>query len=238
MDTKGSRFTVLRLVPAGIIAVGFAAFFVLDLHDYVNIDSLRAHREDLQGWVGEQGVRAGLAFLGLYALAIALALPIGVYLTITGGFLFGSFAASVIVVIAATVGASVLFLAARFAFANLLKARAGPVLERMEAGFNKNAWTYLLVLRLVPIFPFWAVNLAPAFLGVTLWTFISATFIGIIPGTVIYALVGNGLGELLDAGGTPNLKTIFEPYILAPLVGLAVLVMIPIFYTMWKTRGA
>ena len=237
MNLKGSWFSVLRLVPAGLIVLGFAAFFAFDLHDYVSVDSLREHRGDLHAWVGGQGVRAGLVFLCLYAAAVALALPIGVFLTITGGFLFGPTKASIIVVIAATVGASVLFLAARFAFADLLKARAGTALDKMEAGFKENAWSYLLVLRLVPIFPFWLVNLAPAFLGVTLWTFISATFIGIIPGTVVYALVGNGLGEILDAGGTPDLATIFEPEILAPLIGLAVLVLIPVLYRKWKTRG-
>jgi uncharacterized membrane protein YdjX (TVP38/TMEM64 family) len=111
-----------------------------------------------------------------------------------------------------------------------LRAKAGPAMRRMEDGFRENALSYLLVLRLVPLFPFWLVNLVPAFLGVPLRTFVIGTFVGIIPGSVVYCLVGSGLGSVFDAGETPDLGIIFEPEILAPIIGLAVLSVIPVVY--------
>jgi uncharacterized membrane protein YdjX (TVP38/TMEM64 family) len=120
------------------------------------------------------------------------------------------------------------FLAARTAIGDYLRAKAGPGLKRMEEGFRRNAFSYLLVLRIVPIFPFWLVNLVPAFCGVSLRTYALATLIGIIPGCFVFASVGNGLGALLDRGETPNLMIIFQWDILLPILGLAVLALLPI----------
>jgi uncharacterized membrane protein YdjX (TVP38/TMEM64 family) len=106
----------------------------------------------------------------------------------------------------------------------------------MEEGFRQDALSYLLVLRLIPIFPFWLVNIVPAFLGVPLGTYVLGTFVGIIPGSFVYASVGNGLGAVFDAGGTPDLGIIFEPAILLPIVGLAVLALLPIAYRRFKAR--
>jgi uncharacterized membrane protein YdjX (TVP38/TMEM64 family) len=149
-------------------------------------------------------------------------------MTIAGGFLFGPWLASALTVVGATLGAVALFLAARYAFADYLRAKAGPAVRRMEAGFNENAMSYMLFLRLVPVFPFWLVNLVPALLGVRFATYVVATFAGIIPGTVVFALVGDGLGAVLDAGGSLNLTIIFEPRFLAPIVGLALLTLLPV----------
>ena len=106
----------------------------------------------------------------------------------------------------------------------------------MEEGFRRDALSYLLVLRLIPIFPFWLVNIVPAFLGVPLRTYVLGTFVGIIPGSFVYASVGNGLGAVFDAGGTPDLGIIFAPAILLPIVGLAVLALLPIVYRRFKAR--
>jgi uncharacterized membrane protein YdjX (TVP38/TMEM64 family) len=155
-------------------------------------------------------------------------------MTIGGGFLFGAASAAVYVVAAATLGASAIFLVARYALGDVLRGKAGPAMRRMEDGFRENALSYLLVLRLVPLFPFWLVNLVPAFLGVPLRTFVIGTFVGIIPGSVVYCLVGNGLGAVFDSGDTPNLGIIFEPEILAPIIGLAVLSVVPVVYKRLK----
>ncbi len=159
----------------------------------------------------------------------AFSLPGGLVATLTGGFLFGTWLGGAATVIGATVGASILFLAAKTAFADLLRDKAGPAIARMEEGFRQNAFSYLLFLRLVPVFPFWLVNLAPAFLGVTLRTFIGATFLGIIPGTFVFASLGNGLGAIFDAGGTPDLHLLRQPQIVGPLIALAVLSLLPVF---------
>jgi uncharacterized membrane protein YdjX (TVP38/TMEM64 family) len=169
-------------------------------------------------------------------VVVAFSLPGGAVMTITGGFLFGWLGGGLIVIVGATVGATALFLIARTAIGGFLEAKAGPFLLKMEDGFRQNALSYLLVLRLIPIFPFWLVNLVPAFLGVSTTTYITATFFGIIPGTFVYASVGNGLGALFDAGDDPDLGIIFEPQFLAPLLGLAVLAIIPVVYKKCQSR--
>jgi uncharacterized membrane protein YdjX (TVP38/TMEM64 family) len=133
-------------------------------------------------------------------------------------------------VIAATCGATVVFLIARTALGDSLRQKAGPAMRRMEAGFRENALNYLLFLRLIPVFPFWLVNLVPAFLGVPLATYVLATLVGIIPGSLVYASVGNGLGTVFEAGGRPDLGIIFEPEIILPILGLAVLAILPVAY--------
>ncbi len=219
-----------RLIPLGILIVGLIAFFALGLDDVLSFETLKQNRDVLSAWVTEYGVIAILIFMIAYILVVAFSLPGGAVMTIAGGFLFGWIAASIAIVIAATIGATLLFLAAKTALGDSLRARAGKSIQKMEAGFRENAFHYLLVLRLIPIFPFFLVNLVPAFLGVTLRTYVIATFIGIIPGTAVYASVGNGLGEIFDRGETPNLGIIFEPSILGPILGLAVLALLPVLY--------
>jgi uncharacterized membrane protein YdjX (TVP38/TMEM64 family) len=139
-------------------------------------------------------------------------------------------------VVGATAGATLLFLAARTALGGTLRARAGPALKRMEAGFKKNALSYLLVLRLVPIFPFWLVNLVPAFLNVPLRVYVIGTFIGIIPGTAVFASIGNGLGALLADCRKPDFGVVFQPTILLPLLALAALALVPVLFRRWQGR--
>jgi len=233
---KTKRFSLWRLLPLVILAVGLIAFFAFDLGRYVSLEALQEHRVVLKGWVERNGAAAVFVFGAVYAVMVALSVPGGLIMTIAGGFLFGAGLATVTVVIGATAGATALFLAAKFALGDYLRARAGPTLQKMEAGFRENALSYLLVLRLVPVFPFWLVNLAPAFLGVSLRTYVVGTFFGIIPGTFVYALVGNGAGAVLEAGGRLDLGVIFKPEILAPIIGLAVLALVPVVYKRIKGR--
>ena len=146
--------------------------------------------------------------------------------------------ARVLVVFAATLGAVAVFLVARYALADFFRAKMGGAGERMEACFRENALSYLLFLRLVPVFPFWFVNLVPAFLGVSLRTYAIGTFVGIIPGSAVFCSVGNGLGAVFDAGGTPDLGVIFQPKILGPIIALAILSLVPIVYRWIKSSEA
>lgn len=227
-----------RWLPIVVLAVGFALFFLLDLQRFISFDTLQEHREWLVGEVGRNRVAVAFAFIVLYALVIAFSIPGGAVMTISAGFLFGTILAAGCAVVGATLGAICLFLAARTAFRDVLRARAGPALQRMEAGFRENALSYLLFLRLIPLFPFWLVNLVPAFLGVPLRTYVVGTFFGIIPGTIVYASLGNGLGAVLDAGARPDLDFVFKPVVLLPILALAVLALLPVAYKKIKGRGA
>jgi len=163
-------------------------------------------------------------------LLVAFSVPGALIATLTGGFLFGTLSGGLYTIVGATIGATIVFLAARTALGDLLRAKAGPGIRKMEEGFAKNAFSYLLVLRLVPLFPFFLVNLAPAFLGVRLRTYVVATFFGVIPGTFVFASVGNGLGAVFDSGEDPNLGIIFQPEVLLPILGLAALSLVPVAY--------
>ncbi len=232
-----ARLTLGRLLPLGLLAAGFAAFFLLGLDRYVSMDALRAHYADLKGWVAAKGALALVAFGLLYALAVAFSVPGGLILTLTGAMLFGWAANAGAVVIAATLGATVVFLAARLGLGEPLRARAGPWLAKMETGFNRNAFAYLLALRLIPLFPFWLVNLAPAFLGVRLGVYVAATALGIAPATVIFSIIGEGLGAVVESGGVVGVEQVLTPKVLAALAGLAGLALLPVVYRRWRQRN-
>jgi uncharacterized membrane protein YdjX (TVP38/TMEM64 family) len=225
-----------RLAPLALLLAALGVFLALGLHDYLSFETLRQHRAQLLALVERHPLLAPLAFMAVYAAVVALSVPGGAILTIAGGFLFGIAPATLYVVVGATVGATLVFLIARTALGDSLRARAGPRIRRMEEGFRADALSYLLVLRLIPIFPFWLVNIVPAFLGVPLRTYVFGTFVGIIPGSFVYASVGNGLGAVFEAGQTPDLGIIFEPAILLPIVGLALLALLPVAYRRYKAR--
>ncbi|WP_207458039.1 VTT domain-containing protein [Azospirillum sp. SYSU D00513] len=226
-----------RLLPAGLLVAGLAAAFGFGLHEQLSLTSLARHHAELEGFVRERGALAALAYVGLYALAVALSIPCGMALTLAGGLLFGTAAGTAFAVMGATLGATLLFLVARTALGGTLRARAGPWAARLEAGFRENAFIYLLVLRLTPLLPFWLVNLVPAVLGMPVGAFALATLVGIVPATLVYASVGNGLGAVLEAGTAPNLRgLLLRAEILLPLLGLALLALLPVAVRWWRRR--
>ncbi|MGH6919037.1 MAG: TVP38/TMEM64 family protein [Geminicoccaceae bacterium] len=236
LPARSRSRAIRRLFPLAVLLAAIGVFFALGLHHYLSFETLHQHRDQLLTLVEQHPVLAPLAFTAVYAAVIALSVPGGAILTIAGGFLFGIVPATLYVLVGATIGATIVFLIARTALGDALRAKAGPRIRRMEEGFREDALSYLLVLRLIPIFPFWLVNIVPAFLGVPLRTYVLGTLVGIIPGSFVYASVGNGLGAVFDAGQTPDLAVIFEPAILLPIVGLAVLALLPIAYRRRKAR--
>ena len=229
-------FKLRRLWPVVLIVAGFAGFFVLGLNSYVTLESLREHRTQLVGFVADNAVVAGLLFVTVYAAATALSLPGGLVLSLSGGFLFGTWLGGCLAAVGATIGASIIFLIAKTSLGDAMLARAGPMIKKMEAGFQRDAMSYMLILRLVPLFPFWLVNIVPAFLGVPFRTYFVTTALGILPAAFIYTGVGNGLGRLFEIGEDPNLGAIFEPQFLLPLLGLALLALVPVVYKRWRGR--
>lgn len=225
-----------RLLPLGSLLLVIGLAFAFDLQRFLAFDTLREHNQALSAVVEARPVLTAMGFVLVYAAAVAVSLPGAVFLTIAGGFLFGVWLGGLLAVIGATAGAIAIFLIARTSLGDGLKESAGPWLKRMQAGFNDNALSYLLVLRLIPAFPFWIVNIVPAFLGVTLRDYAVATFFGIMPGSLVFASVGNGLGAVIEAGGEPDLGIILEPAILLPILGLALLALLPVAYRKLKAR--
>jgi uncharacterized membrane protein YdjX (TVP38/TMEM64 family) len=226
-----------RLLPLGMLALGLVAFYVAGLDEYIGFDALRDNRAALMDWVARSELIAALAFILLYVAVVAFSLPAGAALTVAGGFLFGTLPAATYAVVGATLGATILFMAARTAFAVVLRRRAaGPLIQKMRVGFRDNAFRYLLILRLIPLFPFWLVNLVPALFGMRPRAYVLATVLGIIPGSLVFAHLGAGLGAVFDRGEAPDLDVVFEPEILSAIVALAALALLPVAYKRYKAR--
>jgi len=227
---ESGRRRLSRLLPLAVLLAGLVFVFASGWDRYLSLQALQAHRDWLVGQVADHPARSALAFVGAYAAVAAFSIPGGAALTLQGGFLFGTWLATAYAVLGATLGATALFLAARTVLGDLLAAKAGDAIQRMRGGFQENALSYLLFLRLIPVFPFWLVNLVPALLGVPLGTYLLATVLGIVPGTFVYASVGNGLEALVAAGA----GAILAPEVIAPIGGLAVLSLLPAIYKTWR----
>lgn len=233
-----AKRVIARFLPLVAIVAGMVAFFALGLDRFVSFDTLKDNREALLGLVAANPAASALGFVAVYAVVVALSLPGGALMTIAGGFLFGWFLGTLYVVVGATLGATAIFLAARTSIGDALRRKAGPWLGRLEAGFRSDAFNYLLFLRLVPAFPFFVVNLVPAFLGVPLRTYVLATAIGIVPGTFVFAFTGAGLGSVFDRGEAFSLSGVLTPEILIALVGLGCLALMPVAVRKIRARKA
>ena len=246
-----SRFGLLkRFGPLVAIAGAMAAAFAFGLNDHLSLSALIRQREMLAGFISDNFALSILAFGALYAVAVALSFPAASLLTIASGFLFGWFFGGLTVVVAATVGATALFLAARTAFGQAIAEKAGPTLKKLLEGFKKDGFNYLLFLRLTPIFPFTLVNIAPALANLPLRSYILATFFGIAPGTFAYAFVGSGLDSVImaqeaahpgcAAAGTCSidLASLVTTEIIIAFAALGAVALIPPIAKAWRARRA
>jgi uncharacterized membrane protein YdjX (TVP38/TMEM64 family) len=225
-----------KLAPLIILLVGLGVVFATGAHEYFSVAALRDHRDTLTAFVDERYFLSAILFCVIYAVSTALSVPGGALLTVSGGFLFGAVFGVIYSVLGATIGATLLFLAARTAFGDILRARAGSGIDRMREGFQKNALSYLLFLRLVPVFPFFLVNLVPAFLNVRLPVYVIGTFIGIIPGSLVFTLVGSGVDEIFARGEDLSLSSVFSVEMMLGFTGLGLLSLVPVIYK--RMRGS
>ena len=247
-----------RSLPlAGLVGIAALLWFS-GLTDYLTLKSIADHRDLLMQFVVDNYSLALLAYAAIYVVMIASSLPGGVFLTILGGFLFGWFVGGLVTVAAATLGATIVFLIAKTAMGEILAAKAGPLMEKLRGGFQRDSMNYLLFLRLVPVFPFWLVNLAPALLGMKFWPYVIGTFIGIIPGTFAFAFAGAGLDSIITAqsaayqkclsakaGASANSECTFtlDPgslltkEIIVAFVALGLISLLPVVLKRWRSPG-
>lgn len=233
-DHQAAGPTAWRYAPILVVALGLCAGYALGWQHYLSIDFLADSRETLKAEVAEHFWWSVAGFFMFYVLAVAFSFPAATILTIFAGFLFGVLVGGAVVAVAATLGATILFLAARTALRDVLRRRLDGRLGRLADGFEKDAFSYLLVLRLAPIFPFFVVNIAPAFFEVRTRTYVAATFFGILPGTFAYAYLGKGIesvlvsvqqpGERLSAGDLVTPEITLALAALALVAGLAAIV--------------
>ncbi len=238
------RGLLRRLLPLiAIVLIAVVAYVALG-RSMISLEELVRNRAAIGAFVDAHRALALLAYVALYMTAVALSLPGAVFLTVIGGFLFGLAAGTAAAVIGATLGATIIFLVARSALGEPLLKRAGPRAAKLAQGFREDALSYLLFLRLVPAFPFFLVNLVPAFAGVRLCTFVAATAIGVIPGAIAYAFAGTGLDSIIAAQKnaydacmavgragcqlTFDARAILTPELIGALVALGLLALLPV----------
>ena len=228
--TQASRSGLLRHIPLLVIlTVAAVGFFTLE--DYLTFETLRDNREALLAWRDVNYWALVAAFIGTYIVIVAFSLPGAAVASMTGGFLFDLFAGTVFNVFAATIGASVIFLAARWGLGEFLTARleaSEGKIRKLKDGLLENEIPVLFLLRLVPIVPFFVANLVPALVGVKFRNFLITTALGIIPGGIVYTWIGVGLGGVFDRGGSPDISLLWEPFVAGPIIGLCVLAAVPI----------
>lgn len=216
-----------------IIIVGFFILaWILGAQNYLNFVTFQAHQQQLDIFIKQYYILSIFIFAGLYILIIALSLPGAAIMTIISGLLFNQIIGTLIAVLSSTIGASILFVSAKMASGNLVK-KVGTWMEKMQKGFSENAFSYMLTLRLIPLFPFVIVNLVAALLQIPFRIFFTATIIGIIPGSFIYASMGVALREVINE---PNftLDLMLKPKVLIALTGLGILSLLPILFKKFK----
>jgi len=235
---------VPRVLALALIALPTALAFALGLHHQISLEALLHHRAGIDAFVAGHAPAAIAAYVGIYVCAVALSLPGSAILTISGGLLFGTVAGALAAICGATAGAVIIFLIARSALGGWITCRAGPRLARLAAEFRADAFSYLFFLRLIPVFPFWLVNLVAAVGGVALGPFVAATAMGMVPATFAFALFGSGLDSALAAqldayrdclaAGGPHcqldfhLEAAMTPQLIAAFVALGVLALLPV----------
>jgi uncharacterized membrane protein YdjX (TVP38/TMEM64 family) len=231
-DRRAARRTLhIRLLVAALFVGALVAFFAFGGQEYLHLETIKRHRAALLAFADEHRARAiAIAFI-VYVGATAFSLPGALVLSLTMGFLFGRWVGTLLVVVAATLGATILFVAARYLFADAARKRLGAFGEKINAGFTENAFSYMLFLRLVPVFPFFLVNLAPAFTSIRLPTFILATAIGIIPGTFVFVNLGGTLGRI------DSLQGLVAPEVLGGLGLLALFALVPIVVRKLRSKN-
>ncbi len=218
------RLPLLVILTAAVVGA-------FTLKDYLSFQALADNREMLIDFRDANYLLTVLVFMAAYVVIVAFSLPGATIATLTGGFLFATFPGALFNVAAATIGATAIFLAARMGFGESLGKKiegSEGTIKKIKDGIDENQWSMLFLIRLVPAVPFFIANLLPSFLEVPLHRFVVSTFLGIIPGAVVYTSVGAGLGEVFARGETPNLGIIFEPHILLPILGLCALAALPI----------
>jgi len=242
------RQRVRQWAPLAILVLTMAVAFSQDLHSRLSLSSLIMERQHLASIVADNLVVSIVFYVCLYAAAVALSFPGASLLTIAGGFLFGWALGGFVTVFGATLGAAVVFLVARTSFGEVLTKRAGPFLTRLTEGFQRDAFNYLLFLRLTPIFPFWLVNIAPAMFQVPLGTYVIATFVGIIPGTFAFAFIGSGLDSVITAQEAANpgcaaagtcvvdVSALVTPQLIAAFFALGIASLIPVVLKRLRSR--
>jgi uncharacterized membrane protein YdjX (TVP38/TMEM64 family) len=227
---------IRRFGPIALILGLLVAFVASGALSHLSLDELKSHRAGLTAQVAAHPILSLGAYFLLYVLVVVACVPGPGFLSTAGGFLFGVWIGGAAALAACVVGSAIVFLACRTAFGDWAQSRAGPIVQRIEAGFSQNPFSYLLTLRLIPMVPFFATNVAAGLARAPLGALVGATVIGTAPAAFVFAGLGAGLGTLFDRGARVDFTLLETPQIMLPLGGLALLSLLPIAWRLWRSR--
>jgi uncharacterized membrane protein YdjX (TVP38/TMEM64 family) len=257
-STQRGWSAVRRWGPLAVIVGLMVLTFAMGWQNYLSFKTIGTNYDALKSFIDNNFAAAVGIYILVYIGVVALSLPGGLVMTVAGGLLFGWLAGAIATVIGATIGSTLVFVIAKSSLGEALAEKAGPWLSRLRDGFKENALSYLLFLRLVPVFPFWLVNLAPALLGVPLRTYVIGTLAGIIPGTLAFSVAGAGLGSVIEAQNekyaaclarapadpaaacpyTIDTSVLVTKQLVAAFILLGLVALIPVIYKRWSQRNA
>lgn len=228
---NNARSSWRRFLPLAVLVVGLVAILAVMWRYDIRLDEkfwirMADHHDWIEDWTRRHFLFAIIIFMVIYTLAVAFSVPGAVFLTLAGGVIFGWFGV-VVVVVSATLGALLVFLAARGALADFFRRSGSSFLEKLQGGFDRSPFFWLLALRLMPVAPFWVVNIIPAMLGMRVVPYLLATFIGIIPGSVVFVFTGIGFSDLLADGKVPDVSVLSDYRFFGPILALSILAVIP-----------
>jgi uncharacterized membrane protein YdjX (TVP38/TMEM64 family) len=237
-QTPGRRALrlALRFGPALLIVIAVVLIVRSGLLGRLSLEGLKSSRGTLLAFVHAHPLESLGLYAAVYVTTVALSLPTALILTLTGGFLFGPWIGGVTAAVSCTLGAALVFLVSRLAVGDAVENKSGPRIHAVAEEIKKDAFFYILTLRLIPVTPFWLTNVAAALISIPTRTFVLATLIGIAPPSLIYAGIGSGLDALFASGRAPSLHALITPHILLPLIGLGVLSVLPILYQRWRSQ--
>lgn len=237
-DLERAGALLLRFGPAALLLAMAVAAWSSGLVSHINLTELQGRRVGLEEFVAQHPLASAGAYLGLFTAAVTLSLPLALILCLCGGFLFGALEAGFLASLASTLGGAAMFFIARTAVGDMLARLAGPRIARFQDEVKRDAFALILTLRLIPMMPFWLINVGAAVTGASFKAFLPATALGVMPSCFIYASLGSGLGSLFDRGLKPSGDMVLQPEVLVPLAALALLGMLPIAYRLVKSRWA
>ena len=218
----------LRFAPLALIVALAVLAYASGLVHHLSLAELGARRAPLEAFAAARPIVSALIYLAIFTAGVALSLPIALILTLTGGFLFGTLEGGLLAATACTTGGVAIFLISRTAAGDALKRLAGPRIQKLQAGAQRDAMTVILTLRLLPMMPFWLINIGAAVIGMPARTFLVGTAIGVAPSSFIYAALGSGLAGLFEPGAHLRLATLERPQVFVPVAALLILSVAPL----------
>ena len=236
-DAPKKKSLLARLAPLAVLVAGLIAFFALGGPQYLDLQTTQAILRDMNDWVQANLILAVFAYMVFYALAVSISVPGALWFTIGAGFLFGPWLGTGVAVLGATIGATIIFLAARYAFADWARAKVPGIVEKLQDGFSRDAFTYMVILRLIPALPFFGINIATALLNVPVRAYFLGTLVGVVPGAYVYATVGDTAAQAA-IDGVPSFSSLLTPQLIGAIVAFAVLAVLPLIYRRYQAKRA